>query len=393
MTLAVLSTHPIQYHAPVYRYLQTQLGIPVTAIYGSDFSVAGYHDREFGVTFAWDSDLLSGYSSIFLSRVAEGGAASYSTVAAQGAYAALTKLNPQTILLTGYQSRFHRQALWAARRTGRPLLLRAETTDHAQNRSALKQLVRDGTLRAIYTQFDRFLYIGQRSREHYLRLGCAEERLVFSPYCVDTTPFSTSNADREALRSATREQFGIPPDCSVLLFSGKLVHRKGPDLLLRAYQALPDHVRDHAALVFLGDGEMKDALQQEVGSSAGIYFAGFQNQSRLSAFYHMADLLVMPSRFYETWGLVVNEALYHGLPCVVSDSVGCAPDLVQPGITGEVFAADSIASLCAAMVRGIGLSKCHETADKCKTAVSRFTVAAAAGGIAAGYALTLQGHP
>ena len=65
--------------------------------------------------------------------------------------------------------------------------------------------------------------------------------------------------------------------------------------------------------------------------------AGFQNQTQLSRFYHAADVFVLPSRVGETWGLVVNEALHHGLPCVVSDRVGCAPDLVIPDETGEIF--------------------------------------------------------
>ena len=73
MSLVVIETHPVQYHAPVYRELQKSCGIPVTAIYGSDFSVAGYRDREFGATFAWDTDLLAGYTSVFLERVAAGG--------------------------------------------------------------------------------------------------------------------------------------------------------------------------------------------------------------------------------------------------------------------------------------------------------------------------------
>ena len=72
--IAVIETHPIQYHAPVYRELQTRLGISVSAIYASDFSVAGYVDTEFGTSFAWDTDLLSGYEYQFLARVAHGGA-------------------------------------------------------------------------------------------------------------------------------------------------------------------------------------------------------------------------------------------------------------------------------------------------------------------------------
>ena len=78
--LAIIETHPIQYHAPVYRAVEQTYGIPVTAIYASDFSVVGYEDHEFGVTFAWDSDLLTGHSTRFLSRVSTGGAQSVNGV-------------------------------------------------------------------------------------------------------------------------------------------------------------------------------------------------------------------------------------------------------------------------------------------------------------------------
>ena len=71
--LAVIETHPIQYRGPLYRMLQRDFGVPVTAIYGSDFSLAGYRDEGFGTELRWDVDLLNGYDSVFLSRVAEGG--------------------------------------------------------------------------------------------------------------------------------------------------------------------------------------------------------------------------------------------------------------------------------------------------------------------------------
>ena len=61
----IIETHPIQYHAPVWQYLNQVLGIPVTVVYGSDFSVEGYRDKEFGISIAWDADLLEGYKSIF----------------------------------------------------------------------------------------------------------------------------------------------------------------------------------------------------------------------------------------------------------------------------------------------------------------------------------------
>ena len=56
-------------------------------------------------------------------------------------------------------------------------------------------------------------------------------------------------------------------------------------------------------------------------------FTGFLNQTEVSRAYVAADCLVLPSDYSETWGLVVNEAMASGLPCIISDRCGCAPDL------------------------------------------------------------------
>ncbi len=85
-----------------------------------------------------------------------------------------------------------------------------------------------------------------------------------------------------------------------------------------------------------------------------LHVAGFQNQTELPAWYAAADVLVLPSDGGETWGLVVNEALACGTPAVVSDAVGCAPDLAldrDPGRTGAVFAVGDPAALADAVER------------------------------------------
>jgi len=84
--------------------------VPVTVIYGSDFSVQGYDDKEFGEKFSWDTDLLSGYNSVFLSSVKDGGAASYEDVSASGLSRALLDINPKAVMLVGYSPRFHQSA-------------------------------------------------------------------------------------------------------------------------------------------------------------------------------------------------------------------------------------------------------------------------------------------
>jgi glycosyltransferase involved in cell wall biosynthesis len=385
--LAVIETHPVQYHAPVYRAIEQRFGVRVTAIYGSDFSVTGYHDADFAATFAWDTDLLSGYSSVFLSRVESGGPQSYDAVSGDGIRNALRELRPQAALILGYSPSFHRVAWFEAWRAGCRLLFRGETNDDTHPRNWVTARARGTALSVAYHSCDRFLYIGERSRQHYLRRGVPEERLVFSPYCVETSGFDADEDARVRWRSATRDRLGVNDSQVLLLFSGKLTERKGVDLLIEAARrALPD-VRDRLTIGLLGDGPLRQSLaaaaQREPRVRVG--FLGFQNQRALSPYYHAADLLVLPSRRSETWGLVVNEALHHGLPCVVSDRVGCAPDLVRPGVTGDVFETDSADALARAIDRGSSLTGRADVRAACRRQADAYSVVNAARGIAEAY--------
>lgn len=385
--LAVIETHPIQYHAPVYRSLQGAYGIPTTAIYGSDFSVAGYRDREFGVDLAWDTDLLSGYNQVFLSQVSQGGARSFEEASARGLDNALSKVAPKMVLIGGYSPRFNRLAFYEARRAGYPVLFRGETTDHARSRNPLKALMRDTFLRMYYRSASKLLYIGRHSHQHYKRLKCPDEKLVFSPYCVDISPFETDDNARAVMRPMMRQSLNLSEEQIVLLFSGKLSHRKGPDLILQAIKQLPPDVREKITVVFLGDGQLRNELESLAQESPRVkaLFPGFQNQTQLSRFYHVADLLILPSREGETWGLVVNEALHHGLPCVVSEAVGCAPDIVESNITGMVFETGSSQSLASALQQAFKLIGRNDVRLNCRQKVSGYSVEIAAKGIAEAY--------
>ena len=385
--LAVIESHPIQYHAPVYRVLQAKFGIPVTAIYGSDFSVVGYRDSEFGVDLAWDTDLLSAYSQVFLSQVSRGGARTFEEVSATGLEDALRKVAPKITMIVGYSSPFNRSAFYGAWRARYPILFRAETTDHARSRNSIKTLMRDTILRWLYWQSARLLYIGRHSYEHYKRLNCTDEKLVFSPYCVDISPFETDDNARAVMRPLMRQSLNLNEEEIVLLFSGKLSHRKGPDLIMHAIRQLPSAVREKVSVIFLGSGQMRSELERlaQEPPRVNVFFPGFQNQTQLSPFYHAADLLVLPSREGETWGLVVNEALHHGLPCLVSEAVGCAPDLIENGVTGMVFETCSSQSLAAALQQVFKFIRRDDVRWKCKQKVNGYSVENAAKGIAEAY--------
>jgi glycosyltransferase involved in cell wall biosynthesis len=385
--LAVIETHPVQYHAPVYRAVARR-GVPVTAIYGSDFSVAGYHDQEFDTAFSWDTDLLAGYESRFLSRTGESGARDDREVSTRGLGRTLAEVRPDAVLVVGYSPGFHRGAWFEAWKRRVPILFRGETSDAARDRGRLRERLRHAALSCAYRTCARCLYIGRHSYAHLRRHGVGDDRLVFSPYCVDDRSFEASDVARERWRAPTRAAMDVAPDRIVVCFSGKLSERKGVDLLAPAVRALPAEDRRRIVLLFVGDGERRAALEALAAGppAVEVRFAGFQNQGALSRYYHAADVLVLPSRHSETWGLVVNEALLHGVPVVASDRVGCAPDLVVADRTGAVFAAGDVEALARALASVLRLVGRTDVRRACREHVARYSVDAAAAGIVEAYA-------
>src|SRR5262249_11172834 len=128
----------------------------------------------------------------------------------------------------------------------------------------------------------------------------------------------------------------------VVLYAAKLIPMKSAATLIHAFGS---RSRGRAALVLVGDGPLRGELTALAKrySSARVHFLGFVNPSRMPAAYAIGNLFVLPS-VYEPWGLAVNEAMNLGLPVVVSDQVGCGPDLVSPD-NGWVFPAGNAESL------------------------------------------------
>ena len=382
--LTIYETHPVQYHAPVYRAVAKH--IPVHMIYGSDFSITGYRDREFGTSFAWDTDLLSGYSHEFLASGANA-SKTYEAVTADGLAGVLAKSNVSRChLLVGYSSAFDRAVIRLLKSRREPMMLRAETTDHAFRRSWLKSLARDYVLRSLYRRMDRILFIGKRSRQHYQRLGVPANKLVASPYCVADATFQYDEQHRQQYRETTRAAWNASAADLVLLFSGKLVERKGVAMLPNAAVALAESTNRKVRLVLLGDGDQRDnVLSLAKAKNVAVLPLGYQPQSKLSSFYHAADVCILPSIAGETWGLVVNEALLHGVPVVASEMVGSVDDLLISGVTGEVFATSATAAMKQAVQRIAGYAQADSTRHACRAKALEYSTEKAAQGIVQAY--------
>ena len=391
--LCIAATHPIQYQAPLFRLLAQEFRLPIHVIFGSDFSVQGYFDKEFRTQFAWDVDLTAGYSHSFLTRSQSGGAKNYDEVKDDGLRAAVAALRPAALMALGYAHPFDRGALASARALKLPIMLRAETNDLAQTRTRLKAFLRDLWLRRLYKSIDAFLYIGTNSKAHYQRLGAPDSKLFFSPYGVDPTPFELSPEALAMHRASERAARGWAQSDVVLICSGKLFAKKGQDLLLAAAGKLAPSLQKRVVIALVGEGQARPQLTELANQilPVRVHFYGFKNQRELTPAFAAADLAVQASRAGETWGLVINEALLHGLPVIASSLVGSAADLVIEGDTGVVVAPDDVAALARAIEAEIKRLPQHH-ANMSRQLAEKFSLHNAAAGIVEAYQNVIGKH-
>jgi len=226
------------------------------------------------------------------------------------------------------------------------------------------------------------LYIGEQNRRYFEHYGGRHERLFATRYCVDNEHFRQIAHQLRSRRSDVRATFGISDDAPVVLFCGKLIPKKAPDLLLESFRAV--RARRKCWLLIVGEGMLRSDLEKYVDSNhvEDVVFAGFLDQREIAKAYVASDVFVLPSVFNETWGLVVNEAFNFGLPTIVSDKVGCAVDLVRDGWNGLVVPAQDVGALSDALDRLVGDREIREVfGECCRKLVERYDVGSCADGI------------
>jgi glycosyltransferase involved in cell wall biosynthesis len=181
--------------------------------------------------------------------------------------------------------------------------------------------------------------------QHY---GVPEDRLFFVPHCVDNVFFAerAQEAEDSGKTREIRNKYGIPQDAFLLLFVGKLTAIKRPaDFIEACMKVMNEEEGADVHALIVGDGPLRGSLETLASSRMDrIHFAGFRNQSEMPTFYRASNTLVLPSEG-ESWGLAVNEAFACGIPAVVSDAVGCTPDMIEGGRTGYAFSVGDIIAL------------------------------------------------
>lgn len=350
LELAIVSSHPIQYAAPLYAYLNRDPDLNLTVLYCSDASLRGAHDAGFGRAVAWDVELLAGYEAVFLGpRARTRSLGGFWSLACPELVVELSRRRYDVVWIHGQQFAAYVLAFVLAKLQRLPVMTRTDT-HLGLAIGSLRALARRALLGTQYRFIDRFLAVGSANRDYYRALGVPDSRIFCVPFSVDNERFIGKSALAPEERLALRARLGVRDERPVVLFASKLLPDKHPDDVLRAAaklvaQGLSLHV------VVAGSGQLLGALQSLASGlelERAVTFTGFVNQSELPALFAACDIFALPAE-RESWGLVINEVMCAGLPVVVGSSVGCAVDLVESGVNGELCEAGNPVSLARAL--------------------------------------------
>jgi glycosyltransferase involved in cell wall biosynthesis len=343
MRLAIISTHPIQYYAPVFKLLTERNSVQIKVFYtlGND---TPQFDPGFKQKINWDIPLLEGYNYEFVANTAaKPGSDHFSGIINPGLIAKIEAFKPDALLVYGWSYHSHLKILRYFK--GKlPIIFRGDST-LLDRQNVLKATLRYVFLKWVYGHISYALYNGINNKAYFKKYGVKEQQLIFAPHAVDNERFAQS---RFAEASALRKKLGVKQDDILILFAGKFEQKKDPLILLNAFARIN---KSNLHLLFLGDGELKDELIKSSLPIDNVHVINFTNQLDMPVVYQSCDLFCLPSKGPgETWGLAVNEAMACKKAIVLSDKVGCAANLLKPGVNGAIFKSGDIDELSGQLI-------------------------------------------
>ncbi|MDX1420585.1 MAG: glycosyltransferase [Rubricoccaceae bacterium] len=313
---------PTPYRLPLFERLSAQLraeGLRLTVV----FSAEGYARRR------WEVDLSAcGFDHVVLASEGRrvGRTSERTMFLFRGLAREVRARRPAALIVPGF-SVATVQAWWLSVTRGVPYLIWSGSTEGRFGspwRTWLRSRLARGAAAGVA--------YGSRAKAYLERLGLPPERVEIAVNTVDTSFFA------EAVDAARRD--AAPDDgLQTLTYIGYLSRRKGVEKVFDVVQTLAQE-RDDVVLDVVGDGDERAALEayaRAAGLADRVRFHGYQQREALPPFLARSRGLLFQTDF-DIWGLVLNEAMAAGVPCLASVHAGATHDLVEDGVTG--FAVD-----------------------------------------------------
>ena len=333
--IAIITTHPIQYYAPLYKLLAERKNIELKVFYTwGEGAKNNVFDPGFGKQREWDIPLLEGYAYEFVKNISKSpGSSHFKGIINPDIVERINSFRPNALLVQGWA--FHSHLKILRKFKGKiPIYFRGDSTLLDESPSfSLKKIARRIFLTWVYRHIDKAFYVGTNNKAYYLRHGIINDQLVYTPHAIDNNRFFDSNNTDASQVVQWKKELSIPTNKVAVLFAGKLEKKKNPFFIVEAAKKMP-----HLFFIIVGNGILEQEIKDQIQNLSNCILLPFQNQSKMPLVYRLADIFVLPSQGPgETWGLAINEAMACGRLIVASNKSGGAIDLIANGENGYII--------------------------------------------------------
>lgn len=275
--------------------------------------------------------------------------------------------NPQAIVSVGWADRSYQQLLSLAHQARIPLVLVSDSRHRDEPRSAAKEILKRQLLRG----YSAALVAGVESRDYLTMLGFPSSA-IFQPWDVVDNQFFENSAGELSTRNPH------------FLCVSRLVPKKNHVGLLHAY-GIYQQQGGQWGLKLVGSGPLEQTIQRliaDLPDSGKVQMLPFCQIDDLGKVYGEASAFVLAS-LTDQWGLVVNEAMAAGLPCLVSTGCGCAEDLIDHRVSGWCFDPSDPLALAELMqqVELLSLEDRNDLRFRAGQQIKKFSIASFASGL------------
>ena len=186
---------------------------------------------------------------------------------------------------------------------------------------------------------------GRVTSEYLTHYGADASKIVTYPFSSLCQKDLMKKEDLAKKKEESRALLGFSSDQRIALNIGQFIHRKGVDVLLKAIAKV-----DPEILFLIVCGKPTEEYQEiiEKEKISNVKFLDFMPKDKLSYYYDAADFFVCPTR-EDIWGLVINEAMAHGLPTISTDRCGAGVELIEDGQSGFVVKTGDVDALAQAI--------------------------------------------
>lgn len=362
--VALVVSHPIQHFCPQYASLAKSEAYEFKVFFASKMGAVAYEDRNFQQRVQWSNLHLDSFDHEFLNEEV---LPSSRSLDAPKIEQELDDYNADAVIIYGYWQRFQKRVRkWAKSR--RRLVYYISDSENHGHETRIKRLLKSFRQRRLFRGIDRFFTVGNANEFYYHRHGVATHRMTRMQFSIDVDLYETAYKQRKELRKETRQALNISDDCTVIATAGKLVPWKRQRDAVKAMARLDSEIK--ATLLVLGSGPDEEALKRSAEGQCTnrVRFEGFVTPDELPKYYSAADIYLHCSD-YEPHSLAISEAIYMGLPLIISDQCGSYGPLddLQPGINGFVYPTrqvDSLASTIKTLSSNIPMQKAFAKASR-----------------------------